>query len=318
MDAAKAHLKRALAVVNTVTVPLTRRLGLASFLAQVRQKAGRDHVSAFAGNLTYRGTFALFPFLLFLLSLLGIFGATNLVQTLLGQAATVMPPDALTLVRHQILPIAAGRAAGTITVGAIVALLAALWGIAGGFKALMDAMNVMYAVADSRPFWRRTVLATLLALAVVTLLLVALGLVVFGPEWAATLARPSPAVGPAFVLAWRIIQWPVLLSGVLFAFALVYSFAPDVQQRFRFISPGSVIALIGWLLFSFLFRLYVQRFGSYNKTYGTLAGFALLMLYIYWASYILLLGAEVNQVIEAHAPGGKQSGDRAPGQPADE
>lgn len=116
---------------------------------------------------------------------------------------------------------------------------------------------------------------------------------------------------------WITVQWPVLLGLVLLAFALIYDYAPAVEQRFRFITPGSVTALLGWLGFSLLFQLYVQTFGSYNTTYGALAGFALLMLYIYWFSYILLLGAEVNQVIEQHAPSGKQPGERAPGQPAD-
>ena len=97
---------------------------------------------------------------------------------------------------------------------------------------------------------------------------------------------------------------------MLFAFALVYYFAPDVEQRFKWISPGSIAAVVLWLLFSLLFSFYVNNFGSYNKTYGALAGIAILMLYIYYTSYILLLGAEMNQVIEEHIPEGKNEGEK--------
>lgn len=322
MNTAKGQLKRVEqtvhkveATVDEVKVPLTRNLGLFTFVKQVFKEAGEDHLGAFAGNLTYSGLFAMFPFLIFLVSLLGLAGAQNLVNTLLDQAAKALPADALSLIRGQILPIVQTKAAGAFTVGAIVSILAALWGISGGFGAIMEAMNVMYEVQDARPFWKKYLTAILLSLAVVALLIAALVLVVFGPEIAQTIANHTPALGQVFVVAWSIIQWPVLLVFVLLAFALIYYFAPDVQQKFRFISPGAVVALIGWVIFSLLFRLYVQNFGSYNKTYGTLAGLALLLVYIHWSSYILLLGGEINQVIEKHAPEGKQPGEAAPGEP---
>lgn len=303
------------ATVNEVKIPFTRNLGLFTFVKQVLSEAGNDHLGAFAGNLTYSGIFAMFPFFIFLISLLGLVHAENLVQTLLDQAARTLPSDALSLIKGQILPIVQGRAAGAFTVGAIISIVAALWGVSGGFRAIMTSMNVMYEVKEARPFWKKYLISILLALAVVALLIAALVLVVFGPNIAQTIANHTPVLGQAFVIAWSIIQWPVLLVFVLLAFALIYYFAPDVKQKFRFISPGAVVALIGWLIFSLLFRFYVQNFGSYNKTYGTLAGLALLLVYMYWSSYILLLGGEINQVIEKHAPGGKQPGEEAPGKP---
>lgn len=135
-------------------------------------------------------------------------------------------------------------------------------------------------------------------------------LVVFGPEIAAAIANRAPSLGSRFVDTWTVLQWPVLLCLVLLTLALVYRYAPDVEQGFRFITPGSVLATVAWLLFSLVFRVYAQHVGSYNKTYGTLAGLALLLLYLYWSASIALLGAEVNQVIEAHAPGGKKPGEK--------
>lgn len=310
MKAAKGQLEKVESTVNDVKVPLTGNLGLFSFVKQVFQEAGDDHISAFAGSLTYSGIFAMFPFFIFLISLLGLVGAQNLVKTLLDQAAKTMPPAAVTLIRDQILPIVQSNASGAFTFSAIVSILIALWGISGGFSAIMSAMNVMYGVKDARPFWKKRVIAVLISLAVVALLITALVLVVFGPDIASAIARHVPALGRAFVVLWTIVQWPVLLVFVLLAFALIYYFAPDAEQRFRFISPGAVVAVIGWLIFSLLFRFYVQAFGSYNKTYGALAGFALLMLYTFWSSYILLLGAEMNQVIEQHNPAGKNTGEK--------
>jgi membrane protein len=301
--------------VNEVKIPLTRNLGLFSFVKQVFKEAGDDHLGAFAGNLTYSGLFAMFPFFIFLVSLLGLAHAQSLVNTLLDKAATTLPNDAMTLIKGQILPIVEGKAAGAFTFGAIISILAALWGISGGFGAIMEAMNVMYEVKDARPFWKKYLVAILLSIAVVALLIAALVLVVFGPEIAQSIANHVPALGQVFVVAWTVIQWPVLLIFVLLAFALIYYFAPDVEQKFRFISPGAVVAVVAWLIFSLAFRFYVQNFGSYNKTYGTLAGLALLLVYMHWSSYFLLLGAEINQVIEKHAPGGKQPGEAAPGQP---
>jgi membrane protein len=146
---------------------------------------------------------------------------------------------------------------------------------------------------------------------VTVLLISALILVVFGPAIGSALAD-HVGLGDAFRWTWNILQWPVLLVFVLSAFGLVYYFAPDVQQRFRFVTPGSITALVGWLAFSLLFSLYVNNFGSYNKTYGALAGLAVFLLYTYYSAFILLVGAEINQVIEQHAPEGKNEGEKTP------
>lgn len=175
----------------------------------------------------------------------------------------------------------------------------------------MEAMNVMYEVDEARPFWKVYGISIFLSLIVAVLLISALVLVVFGPQ-IAELVAGIVGFGNVFELLWIVVQWPVLVGVVLFAFALIYYFAPDVQQRFRYVSPGSISAVVLWLLFSLAFSLYVNNFGgeSYSASYGALAGVAILMLYIYYTSYILLLGAEMNQVIEEHIPEGKNEGEK--------
>jgi membrane protein len=148
---------------------------------------------------------------------------------------------------------------------------------------------------------------------VVVLLVGALVLVVFGEPIRVAVAD-LVGLGSVFATVWSILQWPIVACFVLFAFALIYYFAPAARQRFRWISPGSIIAFVFWLIFSLLFSLYASTFGgsSYNETYGSLAGVIVLMLYVYYSALIMLVGAEMNQVIEWHIPGGKDEGEKVP------
>jgi membrane protein len=175
----------------------------------------------------------------------------------------------------------------------------------------MEAMNVVYDVEEARPFWKQYAISIFLSLGVALLLVSALVLVVAGPDIGGAVAG-AVGLGAVFQTVWTVVQWPILVLVVLFAFALVYYFAPDVDQRFRWISPGSVFAVILWLIFSLAFSLYVNNFGSYDATFGSLAGVAILMLYIYYSAYILLVGGEMNQVIEEHIPEGKNEGEKEP------
>jgi membrane protein len=293
---------------NEVPVPMTgRRLGLAELLKRTAKEIQEDHLAAFAGNLTYKGLFALFPFFVFLLSLLGLFGAPDLLQTLIEQARGVLPQGAIDFLESQLLGIAGNKAQGAFTVGALVSILLALWGVSGAFRSVMEAMNVMYEIEEARPFWKQLLISIFLSLGVAALLLFALVLVVFGPEIGGAVADVV-GLGYVFEVVWNVVQWPVLLFLVVLAFALVYYYAPDVEQRFRWISPGSIVAVVAWVLFSLAFSLYVE-FGSFDA-YGSIAGIIILMLYIYYSAFIMLVGAELNQVVEEHIPEGKNEGEK--------
>jgi membrane protein len=174
---------------------------------------------------------------------------------------------------------------------------------------VIDAMNAMYKVEEARPRWKRYLLSVVLSLGTAALLLFALALIVFGPQLGAALGD-TVGLGSVFRLLWNVVQWPVLFCEVLLAFSLVYYFAPDVEQRFRWVSLGTIPAVTMWIVFSVLFALYVNNFGSYNATYGSLAGVAIFLFYIYWSGLIMLVGAEMNQVIEGHIPEGKDEGEK--------
>jgi membrane protein len=298
---------------NEAEIPGAQNLGLVDFFKLTYKEVDEDHVMAFAGNLTYKALFAVFPFFTFLLSLLGIFNATDLVTTTINNFSGVAPRSALEFVEGQLLSITQSQAESAFTFGAIISVALALWGVSGAFRSVMEAMNVMYEVEEDRPFWKVYGLSIFMSLAVVILLIGALVLVVSGQSIGVTVADVV-GLGAVFATIWSILQWPVVACVVLFAFALIYYFAPAAEQRFRWVSPGSLIAFVFWLIFSLLFSLYASTIGgsSYNETYGSLAGVIVLMLYVYYSALIMLVGAEMNQVIEWHIPGGKDEGEKIP------
>jgi membrane protein len=304
-------IKKAESKGNEVEVPVAENLGLVDFFKLTYNEMSEDHVMAFAGNLTYKGLFAIFPFFTFLLSLLGLFNATDLVNTMVDKLSGIVPQSATKFVEGQLLSITQSQAESAFTFGAIISILLALWGVSGAFRSVMEAMNVMYEVEEDRAFWKVYGLSIFMSLAVTVLLVGALVLVIFGESIGVRVAD-LVGLGSVFATLWSIVQWPVVALVVLFAFALIYYFAPAARQRFRWISPGSILAFVFWLIFSLLFSLYASMAGSYNETYGSLAGVIILLLYVYYSALIMLVGAEINQVIEWHIPGGKNEGEKIP------
>jgi membrane protein len=298
-------IKKAESKGNEVEVPVAENLGLVDFFKLTYKEMNEDHVMAFAGNLTYKGLFAIFPFFTFLLSLLGLFNATDLVNTMVDKLSGIVPQSATKFVEGQLLSITQSQAESAFTFGAIISILLALWGVSGAFRSVMEAMNVMYEVEEDRAFWKVYGLSIFMSLAVTVFLVGALVLVIFGESIGVRVAD-LVGLGSVFATLLSIVQWPVVALVVLFA--LIYYFAPAARQRFRWISPGSILAFVFWLIFS----LYASLAGSYNETYGSLAGVIILLLYVYYSALIMLVGAEINQVIEWHIPGGKNEGEKIP------
>jgi membrane protein len=304
-------VKRAERKGNEAEVPMTEDLGLVDFFKLTYKEIEEDHVMAFAGNLTYKAIFAIFPFFTFLLSLLGLFSAQDLVNTMIQNLSGVLPGTATTFIKDQLLSITRSQAQSALTFGAIISILLALWGVSGAFRSVMEAMNVMYEVDEDRPFWKKYGISIFISLSVILLMLTAFGLMVFGRSIGGGLAS-AIGLGSVFQMVWSILQWPIIACIVLFTFAVIYYFAPAAEQRFRWISPGAVLAFVFWLVFSLVFSYYAGNFSSYNETYGSLAGVIIFMLYIYYSALIMLVGAEMNQVIEWHIPGGKDEGEKEP------
>ena len=276
---------------------------------------GEDEVFGRAAELSYYFLLALFPLLLFLMSLLGFFAeaGSQLRNNLLSYLSQVVPASASELIRTTVDEIGKGSGGGKLSFG----ILATLWAASNGMGAISASLNAAYHVKESRPWWKQRLIAIGLTIALSVLIISALALVLYGGKIAESIAG-SYGLGDLFKLTWKILQWPIVLAFVLVAFALIYYWAPDLRdQDWRWVTPGSVIAVTLWLVVSFAFRIYLHYFDSYSKTYGSLGAVIVLMLWFYLTGAAILIGGEVNSDIEAAAakkgaPGAKEKGEKSP------
>ncbi len=271
---------------------------------RVWKEINEDEILTRAAALSYYILFAFFPGLLFLtafLSLLQVRGALGLLMRSLGQ---VLPGDSLSLIRQTLHEARQASHFSLLSIGAV----AALWSASSGMASVMAALNVAYHASDPRPWWQRRGVALLLTLGFSVLLVAALLLMVFGPKLEAILSTHWE-LGSAGQVFLKILSVAVPVCFVLFGIALVYFFAPSVEQSWHWVTPGSVLGTCLWLVFSLALRLYVHEFSNYNATYGSLGGVILLMLWLYLTGIVLLLGAEVNSEIENAAA--QRMGERA-------
>jgi membrane protein len=174
-------------------------------------------------------------------------------------------------------------------------------------------MNRAYDIEESRPWWKVRLLAIGLTIGLAVFIVLSFGLIVAGPQLADWLAAQY-ALGGAFVWTWKILQWPIAFALVVTGIGLIYYFAPDAEQSWAWITPGSLIAAVLWLIGSLAFRYYVVNFGSYESSYGAIAGVILLMLWFYLSAFVIILGAEISAEIEHASPWGKAPAEKVPGQ----
>jgi membrane protein len=278
---------------------------------RVWRELSEDEVTERGAALAYYFLFALFPALLFLTALLGLLPLPGLMDQLIGYADDALPGDAASIVQRTLEEIQAGPRGGLLSVGA----LAALWAGSNGMASIMTALNVAYDVEDARPWWKRRGLAIVLTVGFALFILAALVLLVFGPLIGAAVADIL-GLGAVFGVAWSVLSVPVVMGCVLLGFALVYYLAPAAQQRWRWVTPGSTVALVLWLAMSFGLRVYVERFASYTATYGSIGGVILLMLWLYLTGVVLLVGAEINAEIKHAAAERGNVTAKAPGEQA--
>ena len=271
----------------------------ASWLFVLRKTAhefSNDQCTDMAAALTYYAVLSVFPALLVMVSLLGVFGqGRRTTDALLDTAAELVPASALDLLRQPIEQVVGNPSAGfALVVGAT----GALWSASGYVGAFGRSVNRIYEVVEGRPVWKLRPLQLLLTLAALVLAsAVAFMLAISGPV--------TRAVGDAIGLdkaaqaAWAIAKWPVILVFVMLAVAILYYAAPNVQQpKFRWLSVGSAVAIVVWTLASLGFGFYVSNFGSYNKTYGALAGVIVFLLWLWITNLALLFGAELDAELE--------------------
>lgn len=259
------------------------------------QQTYRDDITGLAAQLAFYLTLGLFPFLLVIFSLMGTFSSDGFAEDLLAYFVQVLPIQVYNLIEAYVADILRGRnpAAGLLS----FSIIGTLWVISNAFAAITRALNKAYDVEETRPFWKVRGLAMLMALALSGIVFIALILLIAGPNIGESIAVYY-GFGRLFAFLWSIAQWLVALAILVATFAMLYYFAPDVEQPFRWITPGGFIAVILWVVASLVFRLYVNSdFVSYNQTYGSIGAAVILLLYLYIVSFALLVGAELNAVL---------------------
>jgi membrane protein len=254
-----------------------------------------DNLTDWAAALTYYSILAIFPALLVVVSILGLVGQSA-TQPLIDNLETVAPGPAQEILTSAIRNLEQTRGAAGVLV--VVALATAVWSASGYVGAFMRASNAIYDIEEGRPIYKTFPVRIALTLVLLVLLAVAaVGVVVTGGL--AEKVGDVVGVGKTAVDVWQIAKWPVLLLVVSFMFALLYWGAPNVKHpRFHWVSPGGLLAVIGWVIGSAAFAFYVANFGSYNKTYGALGGVIIFLIWLWVSNIMVLLGAEFNAELQ--------------------
>ncbi len=255
-----------------------------------------DQCTDLAAALTYYSVLALLPAAIALLSLVGLVGqGKETVDTLLDILRDVGASSAADTLEATLTQLSQSQGAG---VGLIVGLAAALWSASGYVGAFGRGMNRIYEIDEGRPIWKlRPAMLLVTLVTVVLTAIVALGLVLTGP--AAEAVGNALGLGSTVVTVWNIAKWPVLLAVVVLIVALLYYATPNVKQpKFRWISIGAIVAILTWIVASAAFGFYVANFASYNKTYGSLAGVIVFLLWLWITNLALLFGAELDAELE--------------------
>ena len=254
-----------------------------------------DNLTDWAAALTYYGVLSIFPALVALISILGLVGqsATNPLLKNLGGFA---PGAAHQILANALHGLANSRGGAGILF--VVGLAGAVWSAAGYIGGFIRASNVIWDVEEGRPFWKTIPLRLVVTLVMLVLLTAsAVMVVVTGPL--AHKVGTLIGIGSAAVTAWDIAKWPVLVLIVSLMFSILYYASPNVRQpKFRWVTPGSVLAVVVWIAASALFAVYVAKFGSYNKTYGSLGAVIIFLVWLWLTNVAILLGAELNAEIE--------------------
>jgi len=288
-------------------VPLARLLrpgvGFRRFIRDLYAEIRDDHVFMGAAALAYFLMLAIFPAAIFLLSLLPYLPIPDLQGALMDLLRQILPTQAADLFTSTVEHVVSERRGGLVSFG----FLATIWAASNGLAAVMQELNVTCDVKETRPFWATRGTAILLMLLFVVLVVGAFALVVLGGVMQRRLASVI-GFGSALLTLFAAFRWAVILGSLLTALAVIYTFGPNLEARFRLVSPGSVLAVLALVLSALGFRFYVENFGSYQATYGSLGAVIVLLLWLYVAGTVILIGSEVNALLDYYARNGPSAG----------
>lgn len=269
------------------------------FGKRIYEQIGKDRVLGQAGQLSFYFLLSIFPLLLFLTSLLGLFLQSGPVlhEVLQKYLRAMAPESALRVIDTTLREITSGSSGGKLSFG----LLGTLWAASSGMVAIIEALNIAYEVKEARRWWKRRLVALALTIGYLGLLLAALLLLLYGPKALAFVASHL-GLAPLVTFLGSLLEWLLVVAFVLTAFNILYVYAPNVKHhRWHWLMPGTVVGVVLWFVVSFGFKLYLHYFNRYTATYGSIGAVIILLLWLYFTGIALLIGGEVNSEIEKSA-----------------
>jgi membrane protein len=261
---------------------------------QTVREIGADNCLGLSAQMAFYSVLAVFPALLVVVALIAYLPFDHTLKGVVTTLGAIVPQPVIALVEGQLAQIRGRKQASLLTVGVV----GAIWSSSAAMVAIIDALNRAYDVPEWRPWWRRRLVAIVLTMMLSVFVVISLALLVIGPSLAFRLAE-SMGLGPAAAVVWALIRWPVMVSIVVLGVSVLFHLAPNRYRRWQWLTPGSWLATTLWIGCSLLFKEYVANLGEYAATYGAIAGAIVMMLWFYLSSLSLLIGAELDGVIES-------------------
>ncbi len=286
-----------------------KHLSWQELVARTAKDSIQDDIAGIAAQLSFYFFLSLFPALLFLVALASFFPLYSFTDELMRLLGPIAPEAVVRLLHDQLTALSNSDDVGLLSIG----LLMALWSSSAAMVSVIDAMDRAYDIEDSRPWWKRRLIAIGLTIGLAVFILTSFALIVAGP-WLADFLGRYLGLSAVFTWAWKILQWPVVFLLASTGFGLVYYFAPDAEQEWTWITPGALAATLLWLLASLVFRVYVVNFGNYEEAYGTLGAIILTLLWFYITALVMVVGAEFNAEIHRATPWALNPGPKIMGQ----
>jgi len=272
------------------------------FLKELYRKTVDDDIRNGAAVLGFYLMLAIFPAMIFVLSVIPYLPIPNVDQAIMDLLRQAVPASAADMFAGVVQEVTQEQRGGLLSFG----LLAALWATSTGMYAIMQQLNIAYDVDEGRGFLRARLVAIALSLLFVVLVVGGFSLIVLGgqiQEWLG--ARFG--LGDALLAFLIVFRWVIIVGGLLLAFSVIYYLAPNVEQKFKFITAGSVVGVVVLLVASLAFAWYTQNFGNYDATYGSVGAVMVLMMWLYIAGLAILFGSEINALIKRHDTSGQQN-----------
>jgi membrane protein len=263
-----------------------------------------------AAALSYYSILSIFPGLIFLSAVLSLLLLGNLFSQLLTVMSQLLPADTMRIVQSVLHQVLSSHRRSWLSFGT----LGIIWTASSGFAALIEALDIAYDAPENRPYWHLRLLSIGLAAIAGSLLLVELTAMIVGPRFGDWMAAHL-GLSTMFAAIWPILRWTIAISFTVLAVELIYFLAPNIKQRFGATLPGAVFSVIVWNGLSYLLGIYFGHFAALNRVYGTLAGFIAFMTWLYWTSFALLVGAELNAKLARES---KRGAVRQRGEPIEE